>query len=276
MEKNEKYECKEHDEDCIFICDEYNVPVCSRCVAGKERKHEGHKVFKINETISSWNTIFKDEIETTLQEDIRILNELEKCVDVYDYQVKSVIKVIREDEKQLKQMVDEKVKSMIDDVKMKTSCEKDIMANLVTDTKSRIETKTALEDRRKHLEKERPNLAVIYDMKTLHDKFSKIEIGVSPSSPSIDYKPKEASGFNLHSVFGTYIFRPLKYNLPKGIEMRRDTNGKLYFADHNTETTTRDFSLPYGWEKRYTLAGHSYYVDHSTKRNTWTDPRQKK
>ncbi|VDI55855.1 Hypothetical predicted protein [Mytilus galloprovincialis] len=75
----------------------------------KEGKHsENHKVFNIIETISSWNTIVKDEIKTTLQEDIKILDELEKGIDTYDTQVKSVIEGIREDEKRIKRMIDKK------------------------------------------------------------------------------------------------------------------------------------------------------------------------
>ncbi|CAC5374435.1 unnamed protein product [Mytilus coruscus] len=170
MKENGKYKCTEHDEHYTFICNVCNVPVCIQCIVGIEGKHNGHSVFSINETISSLHTIVKDEIETTLQEDIRILNQLEQGVDTYDCQVKSVINGIREDEQKIKQMINETVKTMIDAVKMKTSCERDIMANLVAATKSRIETKTSLEDRWKHLEKERPNLAVIYDLQTLHSK----------------------------------------------------------------------------------------------------------
>lgn len=204
MTKKRKYMCLEHEEDCIFICDDCNVPICSRCMEEKEGKHsENHKVFNIIETISSWNTIVKDEIETTLQEDVRILDELEKGIDTYDTQVKSVIEGIMEDEKRIKRMIDKKVKSMINDVKLKTSCEKEKMVNLVTDTKSRIKTKSALEDRRKHLEKDTTNVDVILNMQTLHFKFSAIGNGVFPSLPSIEYNLKETSELDLLSMFVT-------------------------------------------------------------------------
>lgn len=209
IKQNGKCNCMKYDEDCISICDDCHVLVCSRCGAGKEGKHDGHKVCNLNERISMLNTIVKEEIETSLQKDFIILNELENGVDAYDSEVKSVIKGIREDEQKMKQMIDEKVKSMLDDIKMKTSCEKNKMAKLVTDTKSRIETKTALEDRRKHIRKEIPNLAVFYDMTTLHERFSQIGIVISPSYPSIDYKPNKASGIKMLSVLGSYMLRYL-------------------------------------------------------------------
>lgn len=209
IRQNGKCNCTKYDDDCISVCDDCQVTFCSRCGAGKEGKHDGHKVFNLIESISRWNTMVKDEIETSLQKDFSILNELQKGVDAYDSQVKSVIKGIREDEQKMKQMIDERVKSMIDDIKMKTSCEKNKMVNLVRDTKSRIETKIALEDRRKQIRKEKPNLAVFYDMKALHESFSQTGIVISPLCPSIDYKPNKASGIKMLSVLGSYMMRYL-------------------------------------------------------------------
>ncbi|XP_063415864.1 E3 ubiquitin-protein ligase TRIM45-like [Mytilus trossulus] len=270
LQKNGNYKCREHDEDYIFICKTCDAPVCSHCMEDKEGKHKEHEMSNIKETISSWNTIVKEEIETTLQEDIRILNELEKAIDTYDIQVKSVIEGIRGDEKKIKRILNKKIKSMIADVKLKTSCEKDKMVNLVTSTKYRIQTKADLEDRRKHLEKDTTNAVVLFNMKTLHSKFSEIGNEVLPSFSSIEYKLKEISELDLLSLFVT--FRPLSDNLPEGIEMRRDKDGNPYYVYQKTNTITRDLSLPPGWEKRYTLSGCPYYVDHETKISTWKDP----
>ncbi|CAC5420218.1 unnamed protein product [Mytilus coruscus] len=108
--------CKKHDENYIFICMVCNVPVCSQCIAGT---HNGHKVVNISEVISSNKDIVKNEIASKLQEDNRILNELEMSIDTFECQVKSVINEIREDEKKFKQIVEEMVNKMIDDVNEK-------------------------------------------------------------------------------------------------------------------------------------------------------------
>ncbi|CEG66243.1 Putative E3 ubiquitin-protein ligase [Rhizopus microsporus] len=88
--------------------------------------------------------------------------------------------------------------------------------------------------------------------------------------------------------------------LPPGWEMRTTAEGRPYFVDHNTRTTTwvdprrqqyintigpgsnlqvqvqpvsQLGPLPSGWEMRLTSTGRVYFVDHNTKTTTWDDPR---
>ncbi|OZJ02783.1 putative E3 ubiquitin-protein ligase hulA [Bifiguratus adelaidae] len=88
--------------------------------------------------------------------------------------------------------------------------------------------------------------------------------------------------------------------LPAGWEMRTTQEGRPYFVDHNTRTTTwvdprrqqyirtmgpgssNQFQvqpvsqlgpLPSGWEMRLTSTARVYFVDHNTKTTTWDDPR---
>lgn len=62
--------------------------------------------------------------------------------------------------------------------------------------------------------------------------------------------------------------------LPPGWEMRRDNQGRTYYVDHNTRTTTweRPQPLPLGWERRVDPRGRVYYVDHNTRTTTWQRP----
>lgn len=87
--------------------------------------------------------------------------------------------------------------------------------------------------------------------------------------------------------------------LPLGWEQRFTPEGRAYFVDHNTRTTTwvdprrqqyiRTYGptnttiqqqpvsqlgpLPSGWEMRLTNTARVYFVDHNTKTTTWDDPR---
>lgn len=89
--------------------------------------------------------------------------------------------------------------------------------------------------------------------------------------------------------------------LPAGWEQRHTPEGRVYFVDHNTRTTTwvdprrqqyiRMYGnnagsqsiqqqpvsqlgpLPSGWEMRLTNTARVYFVDHNTKTTTWDDPR---
>ncbi|EGO21513.1 hypothetical protein SERLADRAFT_440766 [Serpula lacrymans var. lacrymans S7.9] len=45
-------------------------------------------------------------------------------------------------------------------------------------------------------------------------------------------------------------------------------------AASNNATTAGSGSLPAGWEERYTPEGRPYYVDHNTRTTTWVDPRR--
>ncbi|KAI9674348.1 MAG: hypothetical protein M1829_003750 [Trizodia sp. TS-e1964] len=90
-------------------------------------------------------------------------------------------------------------------------------------------------------------------------------------------------------------------DLPAGWEQRHTPEGRSYFVDHNTRTTTwvdprrqqyiRMYGqntsnttiqqqpvsqlgpLPSGWEMRLTNTARVYFVDHNTKTTTWDDPR---
>ncbi|XP_048874771.1 E3 ubiquitin-protein ligase NEDD4-like isoform X11 [Brienomyrus brachyistius] len=87
--------------------------------------------------------------------------------------------------------------------------------------------------------------------------------------------------------------------LPPGWEMRIAPNGRPFFIDHNTRTTTwEDPRLKYpvnmrtkatldpgdlgplpnlleepGWEERVHTDGRTFYIDHNSKNTQWEDPR---
>uniref|UniRef100_A0ABM5FUA0 HECT-type E3 ubiquitin transferase n=1 Tax=Pogona vitticeps TaxID=103695 RepID=A0ABM5FUA0_9SAUR len=82
--------------------------------------------------------------------------------------------------------------------------------------------------------------------------------------------------------------------LPPGWEMRIAPNGRPFFIDHNTKTTTwedprlkfpvhlrskgalnpNDLGpLPPGWEERIHVDGRTFYIDHNNKITQWEDPR---
>ncbi|XP_044294735.1 E3 ubiquitin-protein ligase NEDD4 isoform X2 [Varanus komodoensis] len=82
--------------------------------------------------------------------------------------------------------------------------------------------------------------------------------------------------------------------LPKGWEVRNAANGRPFFIDHNTKTTTWDDPrlkipaymrrkasldpidlgpLPPGWEERLHTDGRTFYINHNSKKTQWEDPR---
>lgn len=98
-----------------------------------------------------------------------------------------------------------------------------------------------------------------------------------------------------------HITTPGAGSLPAGWEERYTPEGRPYYVDHNTRTTTwvdprrqtiirvmgpngqntalqpqaisQLGPLPSGWEMRLTSTARVYFVDHNTKTTTWDDPR---
>jgi E3 ubiquitin-protein ligase NEDD4 len=112
-----------------------------------------------------------------------------------------------------------------------------------------------------------------------------------------------ASAANAVSMAATGVTTAGTGELPAGWEQRSTPEGRPYFVDHNTRTTTwvdprrqhyiRVYGqnagggnttfqqqtvsqlgpLPSGWEMRLTNTARVYFVDHNTKTTTWDDPR---
>jgi E3 ubiquitin-protein ligase NEDD4 len=122
--------------------------------------------------------------------------------------------------------------------------------------------------------------------------------------PAQAQTPPAAPGANAGSgtLMHTGATSPGTGELPPGWEQRWTPEGRSYFVDHNTRTTTwvdprrqqyiRMYGgqnnvngtiqqqpvsqlgpLPSGWEMRLTNTARVYFVDHNTKTTTWDDPR---
>lgn len=92
---------------------------------------------------------------------------------------------------------------------------------------------------------------------------------------------RRSSSSNHHSA--------IENPLPLGWEMAVAPNGKNYYIDHNSRTTTwtrpepddnpqewiLNEDLPAGWEIRYAPEyNRKYYVDHNTRSTSWNPPRK--
>lgn len=127
------------------------------------------------------------------------------------------------------------------------------------------------------------------------------------SSPTLQEQPSTPPGgtpsSSAVSMMATGATTAGSGELPAGWEQRHTPEGRAYFVDHNTRTTTwvdprrqqyiRMYGqnagagnttiqqqpvsqlgpLPSGWEMRLTNTARVYFVDHNTKTTTWDDPR---
>lgn len=124
----------------------------------------------------------------------------------------------------------------------------------------------------------------------------------SPPQGGPNAGSSSAANANGNTTIHTGATSPGTGELPPGWEQRWTPEGRPYFVDHNTRTTTwvdprrqqyiRMYGgqnntngqiqqqpvsqlgpLPSGWEMRLTNTARVYFVDHNTKTTTWDDPR---
>lgn len=124
------------------------------------------------------------------------------------------------------------------------------------------------------------------------------------NSPTLQHQQQAAAQQSAQNstMMHTGATSPGTGELPPGWEQRWTPEGRPYFVDHNTRTTTwvdprrqqyiRMYGgqnnangtiqqqpvsqlgpLPSGWEMRLTNTARVYFVDHNTKTTTWDDPR---
>ena len=128
---------------------------------------------------------------------------------------------------------------------------------------------------------------------------------LNSAHPAGSHSPSSSvpgAGGNNTTMMHTGATSPGSGELPPGWEQRWTPEGRSYFVDHNTRTTTwvdprrqqyiRMYGgqnnangqiqqqpvsqlgpLPSGWEMRLTNTARVYFVDHNTKTTTWDDPR---
>lgn len=160
-------------------------------------------------------------------------------------------------------------------------------ANGVGESRSDREAATQVE-RQRHQNRTLPEDRTGSNSPTMHAQ--------QPHPPSAS--PPAGNGAVMH----TGATSPGTGELPPGWEQRWTPEGRPYFVDHNTRTTTwvdprrqqyiRMYGgqnnangqiqqqpvsqlgpLPSGWEMRLTNTARVYFVDHNTKTTTWDDPR---
>jgi E3 ubiquitin-protein ligase NEDD4 len=140
------------------------------------------------------------------------------------------------------------------------------------------------------------------ERRALYSRTLPEERGSSPSPAQTSSRPPSTSNPAELGMMSTAATTAGTGELPAGWEQRHTPEGRPYFVDHNTRTTTwvdprrqqyiRMYGantpgnttvqhqpvsqlgpLPSGWEMRLTNTARVYFVDHNTKTTTWDDPR---
>ena len=120
----------------------------------------------------------------------------------------------------------------------------------------------------------------------INDSSLNVSSSTTTTDPNgLDAMTCDATAPSLPSNHDSAMEKPL----PLGWEIAIAPNGKKYYLDHNSRTTTwtrpapdlhpqkwvSDEDLPAGWEIRYcSKHNRKYYVDHNTRSTSWIPPRE--
>lgn len=168
------------------------------------------------------------------------------------------------------------------------------------DQRSAMEAATEAQ-RTRHQQRMLPEDRAGASSPTVADGPSQAATQPPPAADTVSAPTPAPSGANAISMMATGATTAGTGELPAGWEQRHTPEGRVYFVDHNTRTTTwvdprrqqyiRMYGqnannqtiqqqpvsqlgpLPSGWEMRLTNTARVYFVDHNTKTTTWDDPR---
>ena len=102
--------CKDHQEDCIYLCEDCNQHICRLCVP---KAHINHALVAITDS----NKKMQTEISRCLDSKVDNVRSSAKLIEgrtkTYKTEVEATVKVIMEHGNLIKDMVDKKVESLI-------------------------------------------------------------------------------------------------------------------------------------------------------------------
>lgn len=199
-----KLRCKEHKEDCVFVCDNCDISICMRCVTGN---HKGHKVSNMKEAISDLRTTFRQEIRTKLDVVQTNQKQIETGLTTFDLSVTSVINEIKEEGTKIKATIDRHIEKMIATLREKARHEKESLTKTLVDYKQQLEKAKEIEKREHKTQQSRDDASTIQHLKTLNDELSKLSVVSLPDLPSIKYSHKKLTDSDIDQLIGTYSLR---------------------------------------------------------------------
>ncbi|XP_071127515.1 transcription intermediary factor 1-alpha-like [Mytilus edulis] len=206
----EKSFCNEHDENFIFYCDDCDMPICKICSV---KEHKKHDMSEINESTQELQAEVKKIIESKFKSVKKNLNQIEQGTEEYQSEIKEAIRVITEDGKQMKQLIDKKVQALITSLEEKETANLKVFQSIRTgfqnDLGKFVEYQTAFNECQK----------VVNASKLLTQlKNIKSELDVEcekklPVMPNIKYDRKKVSERDMFNLFGDISFQEIVYSV---------------------------------------------------------------
>ena len=194
-----KIHCEEHSERLRFECMQCSCLVCADCIIDK---HNGHKLVKIQDSITS----LQSEVSTlvhakldTLQADV---DKIKNGTETYKRDVEAVIKTIKAEGNAIKNMVNRKVESLIKKLKDKEAADSAILTKLEKEFSDSLKTIKKYKQKLDNIQETDGEVAVLQKLKGLKVEADKINSRQIPQFPSVKHTQKTVTDSQIEQLFG--------------------------------------------------------------------------
>ncbi|XP_063416188.1 protein wech-like [Mytilus trossulus] len=200
-----KLYCKEHDENFIYYCMKCDAPICKICVI---KKHKSHDFAEIKESTEGIKAEVKMVIDNKMKNLQSTIAGIDKGLNQYQADVKGVIDAIREEGRHLKELIDQKVESMVKTVKAKETKNLQILQSIENEIKTTLDKAKKQEKFYQDTQGIKDTSKIIQKLKQIKSQMDQIEQMHVPIMPSVKYaKQKLAKGKIENLRIGELTFR---------------------------------------------------------------------
>ncbi|VDI37576.1 Hypothetical predicted protein [Mytilus galloprovincialis] len=198
-----KLYCKEHYENFIYYCMECNTPICKICVIKKHKSHDFAEIKESTEGIKAEVKMVIDKKMSNLQSKIADINQ---GLNRYQTDVKGVIDAIREEGRHLKELIDQKVESMIKSVKEKETKNLQILQSIENEINTTLDKAKKQQKFYQDTQGIKDTSKLIQKLKQIKSQMDQIEDMQVPIMPSVRYSKQRLAKSKIENLFDELTF----------------------------------------------------------------------
>ena len=120
IQQKAKVECTDHKEDFLFFCEECDVLICRVCAT---KTHKKHDIIDIRDSVKELESKIPKYLNSKVDDYRSNTKNIDDRVEGYKAEVEETVKTILEQGKDIKELVDRKVDSLIKALRERESIE---------------------------------------------------------------------------------------------------------------------------------------------------------
>ena len=196
--------CTDHNEDFIYLCENCDQLICRLCVT---KVHKAHAVVGIKDSNKEVQTEISKYLDSKVDNVRSSAKVIEGTTKTYKTAVEATVRAIIGHGNTIKDMVDEKVESLIKALRERESIELQSLSKANTDCKDLLGEATKQQQIYQDMIKQCDEVALFQKMKTMQSDIENLKSVDVPSLPSAAYNRKNANFPDVEKLFGNLTFQ---------------------------------------------------------------------